>query len=152
MDTEFRHHEKRTSPTHPPSASKAVVKDDANESTIMDTEFRHHAKPTPPSHPPTASKAIVKDDDNDEQDIPCLDEKETTSFDIPDFDEKHIILPTLEELEKKSRAALGVMHTKPLADGKPPIDLSVLTKHLVPPQYIGEDEDDVTVVSVLHDA
>jgi hypothetical protein len=35
------------------------------------------------------------------------------------------------------------MHTKPLADGKPPIDLSVLTKHLVPPQYIGEDEDDV---------
>ncbi len=103
---------------------------------------------------PSTSKALGTDGNNDEKEIPCIDDRETTSLDIPDFSEKQIKLPSLVDLEKHTQKKMGEMHTKPYTDGPMrQIDLSVLTKHVIPPQNFVKQEDEVwnflKVVSTL---
>ncbi len=89
-------------------------------------------------------------DDNDDQDIPTLDEREPPSFVIPEFVEQQISLPTLEDLEKEGLPEYETFNNKPSQnDNRPSIDLSILTQHLSPPEYVGAYEDEVWDVDRL---
>jgi len=100
-------------------------------------ERQHHLDAETATTPKEETSSTAEDNDNFDQEIPTLLDT-VSSRTIPEFDEKEIILPTLEELDATGRE---------MDSGS--IDLSVLTRNLVPHHEIPEEDGSIQNVNTL---